>query len=62
MSTGPHDDNNHSRNRGDDEKARMKEAAARLRVPVATLRYWRRHDILLRAERRRRPGHGESGR
>ena len=56
MSTGPHDDNNHGRNHGDEERAGMKEAAARLRVPVATLRYWRTHRTWSRAERGRRPG------
>ena len=39
MSTAPHhDDDNHDR---DDEMLSIEEAAAFLRVPVATMRYWR---------------------
>ena len=37
MSTAPHPDNNHA----DDEMLSIEEAAAFLRVPVATMRYWR---------------------
>ncbi|WP_281271778.1 hypothetical protein [Nocardioides immobilis] len=42
MSTAPnHDDDNNSHdcNRGDDERARIENSAAQLRVPVATIRY-----------------------
>ena len=37
MSTAPHHDDNHE----DDEMLSIEEAAEFLRVPVATLRYWR---------------------
>ena len=37
MSTAPHHDDNHA----DDEMLSIEEAAEFLRVPVATLRYWR---------------------
>jgi len=37
MSTAPHHDDNHE----DDEMLSIEEAAAFLRVPVATMRYWR---------------------
>ena len=37
MSTARHHDNNHA----DDEMLSIEEAAAFLRVPVATMRYWR---------------------
>ena len=37
MSTAPHYDENHT----DDEMLSIEEAAAFLRVPVATMRYWR---------------------
>jgi hypothetical protein len=37
MSTAPHHDDNHA----DDEMLSIEEAAAFLRVPVATKRYWR---------------------
>ena len=37
MSTAPHHDDNHA----DDEMLSIEKAAALLRVPVATLRYWR---------------------
>ena len=37
MSTAPHHDDNHA----DDEMLSIEEAAAFLRVPVATMRYWR---------------------
>lgn len=42
MSTAPHHDDDHNndedRNHGDDERARIENAAAQLRVPVATMR------------------------
>jgi hypothetical protein len=58
MSTAPHEDNNHDRN---DPRASIEQAAARLRVPVATLRYWRTHRRLWRSQRGRSPGSGSSG-
>jgi len=58
MSTAPHDDNNHDRN---DQRASIEEVAARLRVPVPTLRYWLRGPMVWRADQRRR-GPGPSGR
>lgn len=66
MSTAPHrddddDNDNQDRNHGDEERARIGNAAAQLWVPVATLRYWRTHDRLRRAERGRRPGSGPIG-
>ncbi|RHW24096.1 hypothetical protein D0Z08_26485 [Nocardioides immobilis] len=63
MSTAPHrdDDNNQDRNHDDDESARIENAAAQLRVPIATIRYWRTHRRLWRAERRRPPGSGSNG-
>ena len=39
MSTAPHHD--HDDNHEDDEMLSIEEAAALLRVPVATMRYWR---------------------
>lgn len=62
MSTAPHhdDDNNQDRNH-DDERAAIEEAAAQLRVPVATLRYWRTHHTLRRTQPGRRPGSGSTG-
>lgn len=60
MSNTPH--HNHDRRHdGDDERLRIENAAAQLRVPVATLRYWRIHRRLWQAEWRRRPGSGEIG-
>lgn len=38
MSTAPHHDDSQDWNRGDDERARIENAAAQLRVPVATMR------------------------
>ncbi|RHW26299.1 hypothetical protein D0Z08_15170 [Nocardioides immobilis] len=63
MSTTPHhdDDNNHDRHHADDERAAIEEAAAQLRVPVATLRYWRTHRRLRRTQPGRRPGSGSTG-
>jgi len=61
MSTAPHDDDDHDRDHGDDERARIENAAAHLRVPVATLQYWRSRRMVWRAARRRR-GPGPSGR
>ena len=62
MSTAPHhDDNDQDRNHGDDEQARIENAAAQLRVPVATIRYWRTRRRLWRAERGRSPGSGSIG-
>jgi hypothetical protein len=58
MSTAPHDDNNHDRN---DQRASIEEVAARLRVPVRTIRYWRTHLMLRRAAQGRRPGSGSDG-
>lgn len=54
MSTAPHDDNNYDRN---DQPASIEQAAARLRVPVATLRYHRR---LWRSQPGRSPGSGST--
>jgi hypothetical protein len=57
MSTAPHDDNNHDRDDGDDERASTENAAAHLRAPVATLQYWRPRRMVCRADRRPpRPG------
>lgn len=66
MSTAPHHDNNddnQDRNHGEDERACIENAAAQLRVPVATMRYWRTHGMgrLWRAERGGSPGSGSSG-
>lgn len=63
MSTALHhdDDNNQDRNHGDDERARIENAAAQRRMPVATIRYWRTHRGLWRAERGRSPGSGSIG-
>ena len=41
MSTAPHHDDNRRRNHADDELLNIEEAAAFLRVPVATMRWWR---------------------
>ena len=41
MSTAPHHDNNRDDNHAGDEMLSIEEAAAVLRVPVATMRYWR---------------------
>lgn len=63
MSSTPHrdDDNNPDRNHGEDERARIENAAAQLRVPVATIRYWQGHHRVRRADRRRSPGSGPVG-
>jgi Helix-turn-helix domain len=41
MSTAPHRDDNRDDNHADDEMLSIEEASAFLRVPVATMRYWR---------------------
>jgi hypothetical protein len=41
MSTAPHHTESHNDNHADDEMLSIEEAAAFLRVPVATMRYWR---------------------
>ena len=63
MSTAPHHDSdtNQDRNHGDDQRPRIENAPAQLRVPVATMRYRRTHRRLWRAERGRSPGSGSMG-
>jgi hypothetical protein len=41
MSTTPRHDGNRDQNHADDQMLSIEEAAAYLRVPVATMRYWR---------------------
>ena len=54
MSTAPH----HDRTHGNDERARIENAAAQLRVPVAANRYWRIQRRSWRAEWGRSSGSG----